>query len=518
MKSLWFIGMAAAAILALPFASIRADEATASFAATSSALAKAGAYDMPEGDFAAAGMTAGSRVEIPLRIPPGYAGATGSEAAAGATKVGPGVVPAAITKECSTNFFTGFAPSDIHGAATPTNLVVVTNVDIGIYRKSDCTVVRRIGLKRLFGAFGIPSTTTLFDPRVLYDRPAQRCLVTAESSDSSNTDQFLYIAASRTNTCTSWNIFRLTLSSGASFFCKNAVTDFYDYPNAGYNRDSLVVTSNNFGSSVVGTLLSIRKAGLYSGVGSTAFCFNNLATNVTPAVVAGTGSSLMYILSPQTSGSILRLRLDTSVPSLVGTASIIIPAWGNPPKAVQPNGQIIDTVDGRFESASKQIGSSIWNVHTIAFGGFAKWRLYKLSTTGTSPLFTFGPVTTNQTGCLNGDDLFSASLDTNSSTLGSGLYLTSSRTCRFGGAAGFPAHLIFRGANNSTAGWVFNLVETSAFQFASCPTPRGCRWGDYSATQIDPSNVANAWGFNQLVRSPGASQFDWITRAGRATP
>jgi tetratricopeptide (TPR) repeat protein len=38
------------------------------------------------------------------------------------------------------------------------------------------------------------------------------------------------------------------------------------------------------------------------------------------------------------------------------------------------------------------------------------------------------------------------------------------------------------------------------------------------ATQIDPSNNANAWGWNQLVRSPGASQFDWTTRAGRATP
>jgi hypothetical protein len=75
---------------------------------------------------------------------------------------------------------------------------------------------------------------------------------------------------------------------------------------------------------------------------------------------------------------------------------------------------------------------------------------------------------------------------------------------------------------------VFNTVETSATNFAtesgfacntaSPPTkPRAsCRWGDYSATQIDPSNTGRAWGFNQLVT--GTTSFNWNTRAGLVGP
>lgn len=515
--------LAAAALVAMTGVALQpARAAAAPFAASSSTLTKAAVYNMPNGNFAEPETIRGNPIEIPLRIPPDYAaaGESASATALASTAVNQAAAPEGITKECSTNVATGFAPSDIHGAAAPANLVVVTNVDIGVYRKSDCGVVSRVPLKTFFGAFAIPATTTLFDPRVLYDRPGQRCIALAESRDSGNTDQFLFVAVSTTNACTSWRRYRLTLSSGTSFFCKNAVTDFYDYPNAGYNRDALVVTANNFGASVVGSILKFDKPALYSGAGGTVYCFNNQTTNITPAVVSGTTSSIMYILSPKTTGSITRLKLNTgsTPPTLSATASISIPAWAVPPKAVQPNGKIIDTIDGRFQSATKQIGTSLWNVHTIGSGTFAKWRLYKLSTTGTSPLFTFGPVTTNQTGCTNGDDLFNPSLDTNSAAAGSGLYVTASRTCRSGGTAGFPALLVFRGSNSSTAGWVFNLVETSPVQFASCPTPRGCRWGDYSSTQIDPSNGANAWGFNQLVASPGTDQFNWITRAGRITP
>src|ERR687887_407399 len=39
--------------------------------------------------------------------------------------------PAAVLTNCVTNTATTSTPSDIHGAAGPTNLVVVTNVDIG---------------------------------------------------------------------------------------------------------------------------------------------------------------------------------------------------------------------------------------------------------------------------------------------------------------------------------------------------------------------------------------------------
>jgi hypothetical protein len=50
----------------------------------------------------------------------------------------------------------------------------------------------------MFAAFSPPPTQILFDPRVLYDVPSGRFLVTAESKDSGNSDQFQYFAVSRT--------------------------------------------------------------------------------------------------------------------------------------------------------------------------------------------------------------------------------------------------------------------------------------------------------------------------------
>ena len=52
-----------------------------------------------------------------------------------------GKQPLSVTTNCATNSATGSAPSDIHGAVGTTNIVVVTNVDIGVYNKSTCSSV-----------------------------------------------------------------------------------------------------------------------------------------------------------------------------------------------------------------------------------------------------------------------------------------------------------------------------------------------------------------------------------------
>jgi len=438
----------------------------------------------------------------------------------------------AVVRNCPTNVATGFAPSDIHGAASPTNLVVVTNVDIGIYNKSNCAIVSRVPLRTFFNNFAIPSTETLFDPRVLYDRLSGRCLVVVESRNSGNTDQFLYVAGSTSNTCTSWRRIRFVLSrvSPAGLFCKAAATDFYDYPNAGYNIRRLVVTSNNFPASggAYGTVMSINKLALYGTGRVTARCFRtSIPANTAPAVV-GDSNSFMFLLSPGSgSGNLLRrLRLSTSTSGTTGDtlaflSNINIFAWTAPPDAAQPNGQRLDTLDGRFQSASKQIGSFLWNVHAVNISSQSRVRLYKVSTSGTGVLFSRTFATT---ACTGTQHTFNPSVDTNSASTSAPAFVTLSRTCPASGAIGRAAHLIHRGPNSANP-WVFNTVGISAAEWVTSsgsttcnnnPGRFSCRWGDYSSTQIDPSNTAQAWGFNQLVTNTpfGTSQASWITRGG----
>lgn len=408
--------------------------------------------------------------------------------------------------------------------------------------KTSCALIRAVSLKTCFNNFSIPSTETLFDPRVVYDRLHGRCLVSAESrnSASGNTDQFLYIAASLTSSCTTWRRIRFVLSraSTGSRFCKAAQSDFYDYPSIGYMGTRMVVTANVFPKTGgYGTIMSIDLTALLGTSSISASCFRTgLPTNIQPAIVSSAAVTQMFLLSPGSGSgsSISRRRLNVSASgpgsdTLTTLSSIGVAAWTAPPDAKQPNGQNLDTLDGRFQSATKQIGSKLWNVHAINVGGFSRWQLYKFSTSGTSPLFTFTPTTTT---CANADHLFNPSVDTNSTASGTLAYVTASRTCPSQATAGRAAHLVFRGNNSSSAGWVFTTIETSTTNFATesangslvacntaappAKTCNSCRWGNYSATQIDPSNTARAWGFNQLVT--GTRSSNWNTRAGLVGP
>ena len=457
--------------------------------------------------------------------------------------------PKAISTNCAMNGGTGSAPSDVHGAATPTNIIEVTNSDIMIRNKSNCALISSMSLRTFFGGFAIPAAETLFDPRVVFDRLAGRCIVIVESRNSGNTDQFLYIASSRTSSCTTWRNIRFVLSrvSTGSLFCKASAANFYDFPNLGYNNTRAVVTSNNFttrtGSFSQATLLSIDKAALHGTAPVFAKCFRggSLPFSMAPAIQGDFGLSMFILSTRAGSGSrISRLRLTPSgsgsgmTDTLTSLSSIIIPSWTAPPDAPQPNGQKLDTLDGRFQSASKQIGSVLWNVHAVNSNSRARVRLYKVSTSGS--LLFLKSLATAQTGCTGADHVFNPSVDTNSAQSGSLAFVTASRTCPSGGAIGRAAHLVFRGPNSSTTDWVFNTIGTSPDQFRilggsagtrPCNTTgtgfRGsCRWGDYSSTQIDPSAPTDAWSFNQLVRTGSLggsqSQFNWNTRAGRDTP
>jgi hypothetical protein len=429
---------------------------------------------------------------------------------------------------CQTNSATDYAPSDIHGAVGLVNLVTVTNVDIGVYSKSGCTLISRMPLTALFGAaFTIPSTQTLFDPRVIYDPAVDRFLVTADSDDSNSSDQYQYFAVSQDGSGTSWWLYAFILSQGTTVrFCKNRISDFWDYPSAGSSSTRWYITANDFGTfNATGAIISFDKKASLSGQPVYGVCFNGLRSNLAPPIVTDTATTA-YFLSPGGSGYGNSIRAYALIPSalgpgsdrLSGSWSMTVPFWSAAPQAPQPNGQSLDTLDGRFQSASVQTGSSLWNVHAINLGNFARWRLYKFSISTNTAVVLATPTTSD---CGNCDHLFNPSVAVNSGKA----FVTASRTIPSNSSTGSAAILIFSGPNSSTwkgSNAAFNVIATSPAQFVTdgfgnfCNQTdiQACRWGDYSATQIDPSNTATAWGFNQLIG--GSTEFDWTTSAAQA--
>ena len=433
---------------------------------------------------------------------------------------------------CTTNVATGFAPSDIHGAVGVGNtMVVVTNVDIGVYNKTTCSIVSRVPLKTFFNVFS--TAETLFDPRVIYDNRFRRFFVTVESRNSSNTDQKQYFAVSTNANGTSWFKYTVNLSSGASAFCKQNASSFWDYPNAGHNKWRWFITANDFGTTVPGAILMINKAPTLSGATTNLWCWNGahgVPPNIAPPIVLDNSTTATFLSTGSGSGSSVARYDIVSDPSGNGGTDLLftrpsypIPAWSSSSGCWQPNAgnQRLDGLDGRFQSASIQSRFRIWNVHTVNVGGFARARAYKFwnnTTSSAAPTFVFTPFTQSN------DDICNPSFATGSG-LGAPAFITATRTRFNEPGTGNATMIMFSGFNftPNPNHWRYDTIyaspgtfETDGFGTPCNNTSRGaCRWGDYSSTQVDPLSLGRAYGWDQAIPGPGTTQFDWTTKNGQ---
>jgi len=402
--------------------------------------------------------------------------------------------------QCFANGGNTTKPSGSHGAIGPRRIVAVTRRDrVGVYRR-DCQTVSLVSLNKFFRNVR-PRGEILLDPRVVFDPDSQRFFLTVQSQNRTNTDQAQYFAVSQDATARRWWVFRILLSSVADgiVFCKSAADSVWQDPSAGVNKNRWFVTAND---TAGGAILSIEKAPTLDGNEATVKCFKNLDNNIAPPIVLDAADAAFF-LSPGSGGGneIRRYRLNTAGGTAAddtivrGLASIPVNTWRAPPRAEQPNGEKIQTSDGRFQSASIQVGAVIWNVHTVKIGQFARWRLYKMQTSGGAPLFTFNPTTDT---CQSCDHLFAASMSTSSDALGTKAFVSCTRTMpSIAGDIGNPAFLMFNGPNHTPDRWEFDVIDEAATGYTGCGA--GCPWGPASATQFDPIAPGRGWGFNQSV-------------------
>ena len=418
--------------------------------------------------------------------------------------------PPDVVTTCPTNSTDGGGPPDIIGAAGPFTIVVTTNVSIGVY-STDCHLSSKVSLKDFFGPTGVASNETLFDSRVIYDPGVGRFFVTSESATTFKGDptdyQNQYFAVSQDQTGTSWWLYKVVLKSPSTLFCVQA-NALWDFPSAGSMNGAKprwFITANQVPG--LGRLLSIPKTPTLSGQSVTPMCLTqetggSALGNMAPPIVQDASDTAYFLANNTVGDEIARFAYNSSSDTITRTAPISVLPYSPPPRALQPNFHQLDTSDGRFASASIQNGTSLWNVHSINVNNYAVGRLYHFSTTGTIPVFTKDLFTSAT------DYIFNLSVATNTTHA----FVTASRTDPFDRLNGNAAMLVFHGSNSSDRGWTFDVVATSLVPM-SCVSD--CRWGDYSATQIDPSDNTKAWGFNEL--SAGPSEGDWTTRAALVT-
>lgn len=406
--------------------------------------------------------------------------------------------PVAIGVNVNGDSEAGLNPPDTHGAVGASHYVQVTNSKITRFSKTG-TLLSSVTLASFFGY----TLTTVFDPRVVYDIASQRWIVMAEAFAESATVQRCFIAVSTTNSATgSYFVYKFDINLANN-------DDFFDYPQLGYDKNDIIVTANIFGpSSYRGSrVYAFPKAAMYAGqtVGFTQFAGAalNFGT-ISPPVVLDLSANAFLVSAPN-GGSALRVYqlADTGSPRLTFVGTVPVGTYSVPPDAPQPGAcstQKLDTVDSRFVNASTQVGTSLFNAHTISVAGFPTPRYYEINT-GTRTLVRSGTFFASRTSYdFNVSIAANAAKDMVVNWSSTDPANNVNAQVRFGGR---------RAADPTQMG-----LGTVLFQSPTCAkegTAAVLRWGDYSAVSVDPANSLHFWIVNEKMNS----QTQWGSRIGR---
>jgi uncharacterized repeat protein (TIGR01451 family) len=421
-------------------------------------------------------------------------------------------------------------PPDTHGAAGPEHLMTTLNTQVRIQRR-DGSVLSTMSLASFWSPLPDPNPVA-FDPKVLYDPYGQRWIFTA-CADGRSGSSALLIAVSQTSDPTgAWNMYRVDADLANQVWA--------DFPSIGFNKSWIVVTTNMY--NVSGDAYNrahvyiFDKADLYGG-GAGAHSRVALTTDAhgwpygttqVPAITYDPDLETLYLLQKwnETVGELRLYSISGSAGAPLFNDPEIYPSSG---QAWSPGFadrrdfapqfgslQKIQVNDDRLQNVVYRNGS-LWTAHTVLLPASAPTR-------SSIQWWQISPATgaIEQRGLIDGQSSGSfyafPSIGVNQY---SDVLVGYSR---FSATAYASAYYSFRAATDTpnTMRADAPLKQGEASYYKTFSGTRN-RWGDYSATMVDPLDDrsfwtiqeyaetrfggADRWGiwWGQLVARPGVS-------------
>lgn len=401
---------------------------------------------------------------------------------------------AGVGQEIDGNSFI-HSPPDTHAAAGPDRIVEVTNGHVAIYAKTGAVIA---GGDTGAGAVDLDTFcgNDCYDPKVIYDQESERFVAVALEGRQSS-ESFLHIMVSHDSSpsdlTTDWDKFRHASDANITG------PGWFDYPGLGVSPDAVVVSGNifrNVGGLSVGTKLRIfDKADLYDGDAVATFVdidsdVASGGSTIQPTHHFGSPSPGVFYLLQRWNPTLLRLVALTGVPSSPTVdATFLVTSDQGPCVDVAPQqgtGNVLDTVCPRMMNAVWRDGS-VWG--TLAGSDATDSRTvvqwFEIETNNYAP----STPTLRQHGAIDGgagEFTFLPAISVDSCG-NAALTYTQSSASRFpemrytGRLAGDPL--------NTMQSPVVAKASTFFFDdFTGLPDEPSERWGDYSATAIDPSD------------------------------
>lgn len=389
-------------------------------------------------------------------------------------------------------------PPDTMGAVGPNHFVELVNSRYSVYRKSDGVRVQTSTLDQFFVDAGITVTGSFsFDPRVIFDKPSGRWFALAVDNPRA-ANSFLLAVSNTPDPTQGWLAFKLDSDTDD--------VQWADFPTLGVSADSVMFSGNMFGISGGPTVLNfgaVPKASLLAGNASGFQLFESVSSNSTgfaiQPVTSVDGAAARPMFSSFNSTGLKRTMLNGSPGALAPDFTsplVTVPVGNTPPLADQPGPrQNFATVDNRFTGAVVQIGNTIWGTRCISvpssFGpANAGIQWFRMSA-ATGALLETGQIADN-TGTT---DYYFPSISANLSgdvVIG---YSSSNDETRF--ASCFASVGRFDGTSTQ-----FNpptLLRPGVSDFVRLDASGRNRWGDYSATTLDPNDPRRFWTIQEFV-------------------
>ncbi len=379
-----------------------------------------------------------------------------------------------------------FFPPDTMGAIGPNHFVETLNGSFRVYDRTGVPLLSKSLDQFWMDATGTSPNQGSFDPRILYDPNTDRWFTTAlDNPDVAN--NAILVAVSQTPDPTgAWTGFRIGSDSTQSHWA--------DFDTLGMNGQGIYVAVNAFKTSAASdgiTVVAINKANLVAGSLTGTIWENNnpndLGFSVQP-VVDTTGGGTPENLYSAYNAPVGLFKLSTITgPNEGNTLNVAggfisVTPYNDPPFAHQPGGlnPFIDSGDSRLGSNLVRVGGNVWGVETVNSGGRSALRWFRIDP-NTNTIAEEGII---------GDathDYYDGSIAVNNA---GDVVIGYTRSGDTEYASSYASTGFFNGVSTTFAAPM--LLKAGVASYSAVAIGRN-RWGDYSATMVDPTDPTHFW-------------------------
>jgi autotransporter-associated beta strand protein len=416
-------------------------------------------------------------------------------------------------------------PPDTMGAVGPNHVVQIINGAYRVLNKDGSAASTLVTDSQFWQNGGLTNVASLSDPRVIFDPLSSRWLAVEITTNEVTNNRILVGRSNTANPLGGWKAAVFTTSNNL----------FADYPTLGADANGVYVGANNFPAAGAQTnvgIYSFPKADLLLATPSianrTAFPNEALSTRgftVQPVLnynlgqTTGTAAQMLAVdnelfsrlnVTPLTGAAAAGAALGTSSDIVVGTTSF--PTTGKQPNAANTAQSTftLDSLDDRIGGNAVRVGNNTFMVHGIGVSGRAALRVTVLNAT-TNALVAEATLSETSFDSYIGSIAANANGDVVVGYTRSGFVSSGNATNRFPSAYASVGTLTgttltFGSPIELQAG----LAEYSGLGGETNPR----RWGDYSATLLDPADPGIFWTTQEYSIAAG----NWGTRVAELIP